>query len=248
MSLRGRPPRANSEERECPRSGSAVGAALRCVVAAVGASFALTLTTPADAQAQWVVGAQGGLSAFSVAGDAPEDASYGRQIRGMASAVLGYRFGSSVVLRIEPGLMQKGASVSYDVDGIEDPVDSLSVNLDYLSVPIVAQVFTPGGRGFVTTGLDLGFLSTATVSAVEGDAEEDVKDRLESTDVSWIFGVGGLVFRGSPEVSLELRYSQSLIKVLEGDPDGSASALPSGLRSSGFQLIAGVAWRLGGNR
>lgn len=206
------------------------------------------LAAPSALDAQWVLGAQGGLSAFSVGGGAPEDASYGRQIRTMASAVLGYRIGSSVVIRVEPGFLQKGAGVSFDVDGLEDPVDSLSVNLDYLSIPIVAQVFTPGGRGFVTTGLDLGFLSSASIAAVNGEAEEDVKDRLESTDVSWMFGVGGLVYRGSPEISLELRYSQSLLQVFDGGGDGGAGSLPNGLRSSGFQLMAGVAWRLGGSR
>lgn len=212
------------------------------------ALLGLVLISPAPAESQWVVGAQSGLSAFSVGGAAPEDANYGRQGRIMASAVLGYRIGSSVVIRIEPGLVRKGAGVAFEVDGIEDPVDSLSLNLDYLSVPVVAQVFTPGGRGFVTTGLDLGFLSSATISAVNGDAEEDVKDRLESTDLSWMFGVGGLVYRGRPEVSLELRYSQSLLKVFDGGGDGNAAVLPGGLRSSGFQLMAGVSWRLGGGR
>jgi hypothetical protein len=212
------------------------------------ALLGLALLAPTAAHGQWVVGAQSGASAFTVAGDAPPDASYGRQVRLLASAVLGYRFGSSVVIRIEPGLVHRGTGIAFDVEGLEDPVDSLSLNLDYLSVPVVAQVFTPGGRGFVTTGLDLGFLSSATVSAVNGDAEEDVKDGLESMDLSWMFGVGGLVYRGRPEVSLELRYSQSLLKVFDGGGAGNAGSLPGGLRSSGFQLIAGVSWRLGGDR
>ena len=211
-------------------------------------ALAVAFTLPAPASGQWVVGAQGGLSAFSVSGVAPENATYGRQMRIMAGGVLGYRLGSSIILKVEPTFVQRGAGIAYEVEGIEDPVDSLSLNLDYLSVPVVAQVFTPGGRGFVTTGLDLGFLSSATLNAVNGDAEEDVKDLLESTDVAWLFGVGGLVHRGKPEISLELRYSQSLAKVLDGTPDGSAASLPDGFRSSGFQLVAGVAWRFGGDR
>ena len=46
----------------------------------------------------------------------------------------------------------------------------------------------------------------------------------------------------------ELRYSQSLVKVFSGTVDGNTSSLPQGFRSSGFQLIAGVSWRLGGDR
>jgi hypothetical protein len=203
---------------------------------------------PADASAQLILGAQSGLASFKVGGAAPDDASYGSQIRVMASGVLGYRIGSSVVLKIEPGFIQKGAGVAFDVEDVEEPVDSLSLNLDYISVPVVAQVFTRGGRGFVTGGLDIGILSSATLVTKNSGEEQDVKDLLETSDVSWLFGVGGLVYRGRPQISLELRYSQSIIKVFDGSNEGNASALPGGFRSSGFQLIAGASWRLGGDR
>ena len=67
----------------------------------------LLLLLPSGADAQWVVGLQGGFPGFTVSGRAPEDASYGRRFRGGAAAVVGYRFGSSVVLRVEPGFVQK---------------------------------------------------------------------------------------------------------------------------------------------
>jgi hypothetical protein len=181
-----------------------------------------------------------------VAGRAPEGATYGRQFRFAASAVLGYRIGSSVVVRLEPGLVQKGAVVAYELEGVEEPVDSLSLNLDYLSVPVVVQVFTPGGRGFVTGGLELASLSSATLTTEGGGEETDVKGLLDGSDVAWMFGAGGLVRRGSPQVSLELRYTQSLQKVFGGD--SRASGLPSSLRSSGLSLLAGISWDLGGAR
>ena len=205
------------------------------------------LVCPGGVDGQWVVGAQAGFAGFAVAGQAPEGGSYGRHVRILASGVIGYRLGTSVVLRIEPGLVQKGAGVFYDVEGVEEPIDSLSLNLDYVSVPVVAQVFTPGGRGFVTGGFEVGVLSSAVLAT--GDADErDVKDVLESTDLSWMFGAGGLVRRTQPEVSLELRYSQSLSKAYDGGASTPVPGLPNGLRSSGFQLMAGVSWRLGGAR
>jgi hypothetical protein len=210
------------------------------------ASAVATLLGPSALSAQWVVGVQGGLPGFTVAGRAPEGASYGRQFRVMASAMAGYRFGSSLVLRLEPGLVQKGAGVAYEVDGVEAPVDSLSLNLDYLSVPLVVQVFTPGGRGFVTAGAELGSLTAAKLSTVNGSDEVDVKDLLDGQDLAWMFGVGGLVRRTQPQVSLELRYNQSLKKVFEGD--SGTSGLPTALRSSGLSLVAGVSWNLGDER
>jgi hypothetical protein len=206
------------------------------------------LMAPGAASAQWVVGAQGGLASFKVGGDSPDKASYGSQVRGLASGILGYRIGDSFVLRIEPGFIQKGTGVAYDVEDVEEPVDSLSLNLNYISVPVVAQVFTRGGRGFATAGLDVGFLSSATLATESGSQEEDVKDLLESTDVSWLFGVGGVVVQRGFDLSLELRYSQSLRKVLQESAEGSAEALPDGFRSSGFQLVAGITWQLGGDR
>jgi hypothetical protein len=210
------------------------------------AAMALLLALPAPSSAQWVVGVQGGFPGFTVAGQAPLDASYGRQFRLAASAILGYRVGSSVVLRLEPGFVQKGAGVAFDVEGVEDPVDSLSLNLDYLSVPTVMQVFTPGGRGFVTAGVELASLSSATVTTVDGGNEVDVKNELSGSDVAWMFGVGGLVRRSEPQVSLELRYNQSLDKVYE--EDAGSPALPQGLRSSGVSLLASISWQLGGDR
>jgi len=214
---------------------------LAMVVAAAAAG-------PREASAQWIVGLQGGLPAYTVAGDAPEGAAYTRGIRLMVAGVLGYQFSSSFALRVEPGLIQRGTGVQYEVDGVEEPVDSLTLNLDYVSVPIVAEVFTPGGRGFATLGLDVGFLSSATLATTNGAEEADVKDLLESTDLALLFGVGGLVRRSQPEVALQLRYSQSLGRVFDGTVGGVASSIPQGLRFSGLQLTAGVSWRLGGDR
>ena len=206
----------------------------------------LLLFLPSGVDAQWVFGVQGGFPGFTVSGRAPDDASFGRRYRVGAAAVLGYRFGSSVVLRTEPGFVQKGAAILFEVDGVEEPVDSLGLDLEYVSVPVVVQVFTPGGRGFVTTGVELGFLNSATVATKSGSDEVDVKSLLAGEDLSWMFGAGGLVRRSSPEVGLELRYSHSLRKVFEGTP--GSSGLPDALRSSGITLLATVSWSPGGDR
>jgi hypothetical protein len=215
----------------------------RALRATAAACVALTglLGLPAPASAQWVVGAQGGVAAFSVGGDAPEEASYGRQTRLTAGLVLARHLSPSFVLRFEPGIVQKGTAVAFEVQGVEEPVDSLSLSLDYVSLPLLAQVFSPGGRGFVTAGVSLGILSSATLETVGGQSQ-GVEDFLADTDTSLMFGVGGLVLRGQPLLSLELRYEQSLTNA----PGTRMESLPEGFRSSGFQLLAGLAWRLGG--
>jgi len=193
------------------------------------------------------VGAQGGLAAFSVGGDAPEDAKYGRQARLSAGLVVGRYLGPSFALRFEPGLVQKGSAVAFDVDGVEDPVDSLSLSLDYVALPLVAQVFTPGGRGFATAGVTVSVLTSAALETA-GGVEQDVEDVIEGTDMSLMFGAGGLVLRGQPLLALELRYEQSLSKAFPGSSSGATASLPDGFRSSGLQLLGRLAWTFGGNR
>jgi hypothetical protein len=92
--------------------------------------------------------------------------------------------------------------------------------------------------------LDFGFLTGATLT--EGSDERDVKDRVEDFDVAAVFGFGGVVFAGKPNVSLELRYSQSLLNLANAST--TEDALPVRFRSSGFQLLAGVLLPLGGGR
>jgi hypothetical protein len=129
---------------------------------------------------------------------------------------------------------------------VEEPVDSADLRLTYVSLPVLAKVSTRGGRAFVTGGFDVGYLNAATFSV--GDSQEiDLKDTLETTDVSALFGVGGTIRQGKPVVTFEFRYNQSLLRVL--DPSGrdeETSNLPEGFRSSGFQLILGVLLPLGG--
>lgn len=215
-------------------------------MAALAAALAATLV-PEPASAQWLVGAQGGVAAFSVGGDAPDDADYGRQGRITAGLVLGRYITPSFVLRFEPGLVQKGVAVAFEVPGIEEPVDSLSLSLDYVALPLVAQVFTPGGRGFASAGVTLGVLASATL-ATSGGLEQDVDDVIEGTDLSLMFGAGGLVLRGQPLLALELRYEQSLSKAFPGSSGGTTAALPDGFRSTGLQLLARVSWTLGARR
>ena len=216
-------------------SGRAFPAALSLVLV-VGA-----LAFPTGGSAQWVLGVQGGLAAYSVGGDQPEDADYGRQGRFSAGLVIARHLSPAFRLRFEPGLVQKGTAVAFDVPGLAEPVDSLALDLDYLSLPVIAQVFTPGGRGFATAGVGVGILTSATLTAAGGPSQ-DTKDLLEPVDVSLVFGAGGLVLRGQPLLSLEVRYEQSLTKA----PASEVSSLPEGFRSSGFQLLAGLAWTVGG--
>jgi hypothetical protein len=58
------------------------------------------------------------------------------------------------------------------------------------------------------------------------------------------FGFGVMLPLGSPLLTLELRYSQSLLNLSKPEENPAASALPERFRSSGLQLMAGLLWPL----
>ncbi len=134
------------------------------------------------------------------------------------------------------------------VEGEDERQDSLSLGLSYASIPVLMKIETAGGKLFVNSGVDVGFLLDATLSPVEGDGEdEDVADLVRDFDVAVNFGVGGQFPIGKPRLTIEARYSQSLIDISEVEVDiGADTLIPARFRSSGFELLAGLWIPLGG--
>ena len=198
------------------------------------------------AAAQVSVGAVLGVNRTSLSGDKPEGTSFSPLSGGLiAGLVLEIPVAKDVAIMFQPGYRQSGANIGFQVDGQEEPVDSLRARLDYFSIPILIKVITNGRRWYVTSGFDLGWLTSATLSTVSGSEETDIKDNLTDFDLAVIFGVGRMFPIGRPSITAEIRYSQSLFN-LAGDSTGQD--LPVRFRASGFQLLAGVLLPLGGQR
>jgi hypothetical protein len=122
-----------------------------------------------------------------------------------------------------------------------------SIDLSYVSVPILAKFVTVGGKVYVISGINVGFLTSAEITPEEGDEEpEDVKDSVRDFDLAVDFGVGGQLPVGRIRIMLEARYEQGLLNILEDNV--AESALQSRVRSSGLQLLAGILLPLGGGR
>ena len=104
---------------------------------------------------------------------------------------------------IQPELMFSGQGAKYDGDR--------TVKLGYLNIPVLVQyMFDNGFR--LQTGPQLGFLLNAKSKA--GDLEADVKDELNTTDVSWSFGVGYITPSG---FGVDARYNLGLTNISEDD-------------------------------
>ncbi|MGW8283308.1 MAG: outer membrane beta-barrel protein, partial [Gemmatimonadota bacterium] len=124
-----------------------------------------------------------------------------------------------------------------------------SLGLSYASLPVLMKIETAGGKLFVNSGLDFALLLDATASPVDGDGEdEDIKDKFTDFDLAVNFGVGGQFPIGRPRVTIEARYIQSLTNLSDVSVDiGADELVPTRVRSSGFEFLAGIWIPLGGS-
>jgi hypothetical protein len=196
---------------------------------------------PSDAVSQIRLGVTGGLARYSYSGDKPDGASYEKQSRGAYGAIFEMDVYKGVRLSIQPSLVQKGTGISYEVRGAEERVDSVSVNTDYFSIPVLVKIFTHSERWFVSSGLEFAWiLDTQYVTAT---AETDVKDALDNFDLAIHFGIGWVKPIGKHEIFIEGRYTQSIMNVVSAnDPDGEFYGLR--IKNSGVLLMAGFLFQL----
>lgn len=215
-------------------------AILICLLRWMAAATLLASPTLVEAQ---TLGLVGGINRSSIKGDAPDKTSYGRTTRPTIGGLAEFRLSKEVWLHTELLFSQRGTRVGKEVAGQREPQYDAKLLFNYVSVPVLVRIGSASGRMYATSGIDLAFLTKATLEQ-DGLPDTDVKDQLLSTDLAANFGVGGFLHQGRPSVNLELRYSQSILNL--ADNIITEQSIPVRFRSNGFQLLASVFWPLGG--
>ena len=188
---------------------------------------------------QTYIGATGGLMSSSLSGDAPEDASYSGKTGFSGGLIADFTLTEDIVLSIQPRYLQKGTSVAYDV-GEYELRDSLTATLDYVSLPIMVKITSLNKRIYFSSGLDFGYLMNSTVENIVDGSTKDVNELIKNYDISATFGFGVNIPIGSPIISLELRYMQSLLNLSDISSDESGTTFPYRFRTSGFQFLTSI--------
>ncbi len=196
---------------------------------------------PSDAVSEVRLGVTGGLARYSYSGDKPDKAEYRTQNRAVFGGVFELDVYKGVRLSIQPSLIQKGTGIAYEVRGRKERVDSVSVNADYFSVPVLVKIFTGSERWFVSSGLEFAWLLDA--QHVTSTAEMNVTDEFNEFDLAIHFGVGRIIPVGRYEFFIEGRYTQSVLNVVsDSDPEGELSGLR--IKNSGLLLYVGFLFQL----
>lgn len=203
----------------------------------------LTMLFSSGARADVSLGATVGIDNASLSGDAPSRVGYSGGMGLMASAVCEIRLTSDVWLSLQPSYVQRITKVKVARPDGTTAKDSLRLNLDYVTLPILCKITTGAGRTYVTGGFELGFLQEA--SWVETDRSQDIADSFKEFDVAFDFGFGAMLPIGGSRLTLEARYSQNITNVTGVAMQASGGMVPARARFSGFQLLFGVLFPLG---
>src|SRR4030095_7410026 len=192
-----------------------------------------------DAQSQLLIGPLAGVSHNSLAGDSPEDAVY--------QSKWGFTFGlnGELVLGgggnlfVQPRYQQRGIKIGYDI-GEDDPVDSLTSDLNYFSLPVGLKVYSGNRIVFFSGGVDVGYLLNAKTRTVNSpETEKDIASSLNKPDVGLFVGFGVNFKLGAPQLNLELRYTSGMTNAYSGN-GGSVFKIPARFRLTSFQLLAAI--------
>jgi Outer membrane protein beta-barrel domain len=164
-----------------------------------------------SAAAQVEVGIKGGVT-FA---DVPKYATLIEEDEGNAEMRIGAAVGGHVAISLG-GVVSLQTEVLYTQKGLEAEApfgadETLQLRLDYIDVPVLLRLGPTGGNGLqFLAGPSFNF-NTSARAVLEGvfDADEDIKDEIESFEIGLVLGVGyyGSLF------TIEGRYQEGLTDI-----------------------------------
>jgi len=106
---------------------------------------------------------------------------------------------------LQPEVMYSGQGASF-----KDSLSTVKDNYSYIIVPVLFKYQHSSGL-FAETGPQVGFLLSANEKA--GGQTFDMKNNTQSTDFSWVFGIG---FKMSFGLGIDVRYNLGLVNLAKG--------------------------------
>lgn len=202
---------------------------------AVGAAF--MLLAPQDASAGLVgKGVKVGLNISNVTGDDADFSGADKKSR-VNLAIGGFvTFGLGDTFAIQPELMYVGGGAKYEA---QVGSGSLDRKVSFLDIPVLVKYNIPM-EGSVKPSVYLGPALGIILSAEDEDQDgktTDIKDDLESTNFSLVFGVGANI----SSVTVDLRYGLGLSSIVKDD-DTTTPATTIDVKTAGFMILVGYSF------
>jgi len=188
-----------------------------------------------QASSQSFVGVFAGLNSSKLAGDAPDNAKFKGLMGANVGAYFDLNLGKGLYLSFQPSYSQEGTKISYTLPQQEDPVDSITIRLNYFSLPVLLKVTSTNKRFYALGGVETGMLLNSQASS--HDIKEDIKADIAQWNIAMHFGVGIKIPIGFPRLFVEIRYTQGLINLT--DEPIEESYVPR-VKTSGLKIFAGI--------
>lgn len=195
--------------------------------------------------AQFTVGIFGGINNSNLIGDAPPGSTYQSDQGYEAGALVEYNITSDVRISLQPMFQRKGTTIAYSVISEREPQDSIDININYFSIPILMKVYGVNNLLYVSGGFDIGYKLDASFKRIGSGTEKDISDSFNDFDIAAIFGVGAQFNIGLFYIFIEGRYSQGLGNI-SNPKAGEPEELNPSFRTTSLMLFAGLTYTFGG--
>jgi hypothetical protein len=117
---------------------------------------------------------------------------------------------------------------------VEEPVDSLIIRLNYISLPVLVKISTANKKWYAISGIEAGYLLDSFIKS--GDTQEDINADVAQYNIAIHFGAGFRIPFKFGRMFIELRYSQGLVNLT--DEPIEKSYVPR-VKTSGFKVLIG---------
>lgn len=181
------------------------------------------------------IGVFGGLNSSKLTGDAPDKVTYKGLMGANVGAYIDLKLGKLVYLSLQPSYSQEGTKVSYSLSSKQEPIDSITLRLNYFSLPVFLKISSTNKRFYALGGLETGLLLNSF--ALSHDIKEDVKADVSDFNIAIHFGAGIKIPVGFPRLFVELRYSQGIVNLT--DQPNENNVIPR-VKTSGLKVMAGI--------
>lgn len=170
-----------------------------------------------------------------LSGDVPNKAKYKSSTGLNIGANIDIQLSKTIFLSLQPSYSQEGTKISYTLPDSPTPVDSISIGLNYFSLPILLKITTVNERYYALAGFEPALLLNS--SQTIDDKEQEIDANVTEFNLAMQFGVGLRIPIGFPRLFIELRYSQGLVNLTD-DPIAQNS-IPR-VKTSGMKIIVGI--------
>ena len=181
------------------------------------------------------LGIFGGVSSAKLSGDSPDKASYKGLVSFAFGASLDIKLARQFSLSLQPSFSQEGTRIFYNVPLVYDPVDSIRIRLNYVSLPLLFKASSNNQRFYAIGGVEASYLVSGNLK--EGGQKKDILGNVTEYNVAAVFGAGMRVPIGLPRLIIEIRYNQGLVNLT--DDYYQKSYIPR-VKTSGFRLNIGL--------